>query len=1466
MKKIKNILISFMKYLFVVLVFIGLSSCKKNNENNENKQDEPPKIVELDSSDIYKKVNSSVVLVLTSTIFGDVCSGTGFFIDNNGTFITNYHVINNAYDIVIKTFDNQVITVDRFISVNKEQDIAILKANVSSTPVEIGDSDSIEVGDKVYTIGYPAVSVMGMATPTFTDGMISKVSQFVNGKDYIQTTVSITNGNSGGPLINKYGQVVGVTTAGFNYDNIDWANLAVGINYSKNLDQLPDEEVNYVRYYFRQEVPYVVKFMYDGVQHDIQTAFYNGYVSKPIDPYNPGYYVKYWVDQNTYDYFDFNARIKQNYTLVPIFEKNTYTISFNTNGGSSINDVDYVYEDYVDLSKYVSTKLGYTFAGWDQNITSMPYNDITLNAVWVPNGDTPFTVNFYYKNELGIEEFKESKTYYGTTGEMANIPDELYYKLEYENTEILPDGTTIVKCYLVDNYLTINYHMNNGEAVKSDKIKLIDLKNYKTPTSKKEDLTFECWYVGEDASAVFNADDYIDAIDDTTLNLYAKYKEETLWTNFEYDLDKNSIVDFIGSINGVIIPTYILDTKITRISNGAFSNSLDLYYVLIPNDILSVDGAVFSNCPCITIYCEIDKPIDRPNGWAYNWNNDERIVYWGVNNLYIDNNTVYVLNDETQEANLTQYFGSDSNVIIEKNVSCNNTNYTVTSVAERCFIYRDKLLHITLPDTLKDIGENAFYFCDNIESMTLPYVEHVVDGVTLVFFNYIFGETCIPESLTKIYINGGTIFGWNFYGCNVKEVYIANSVKNIKEGAFDNCDSITNVYYNGTIDDWMNVTLNYFTDNPKYVAEHFYLLDDINNYYEPSIIEIPENVTEINKYQFYNFDTLKTVSMNNNIKSIKAYAFSGCSNLLSINISDNVTTIDNGVFENCSKIQEIIFSKNSQLKQIGSYAFSNCSNLIRFNIPKNVEYIKDYAFSDCSKIQEIIFSENSQLKQIGSYAFSYCSNLSSINIHNNIKEINEYAFKGCTGLINVIINNSSTTVHHDSFESCPNIKYNIYENGKYLGNENNPYMFLFSTIDTNVESVTIHENTKVIQSRSIAECNRISNIIIPNSIERLESGAIFNCTYLRYITVPFLGNTRDENRGYFGHALGGTTGNNLFEITIQSATHISNFAFSDFENLRNVILPDNIESISISAFEGCTSLTGNAYENGVYIGSKNNPYMMFVSPSDKKIKSIKLHDNTKFIHQYAFRDCTSLKNITIPSGVEEMGLDPFYNCYNLEFNIYDNACYIGNSTNPYLILVKAKDTRIKSCNIHNNTKFITSGAFISCKNLTEIIIPSNVRKIDLETFSSCTNLVSVEISYGVTHIGYDAFSSCYSLKNLIIPNSVTHIEKSAFDGCKSLESVIIPDSVIYLGERAFGGCNKLTDVKLSKNLTSIDNKCFAACNSLSKIVIPKSVLYIANDSFIYCDNITFYCEADEKPDKWDETWNNNRPVIWGYTE
>lgn len=166
----------------------------------------------LTAQQIYQKVNPAVVTVLVQ-LDGSAAVGTGVIFTADGYILTNYHVVAGGRDCSV-TLSNNGTYAAEYVAGDAGNDVAILKINRKNLPVaEIGSSDALTVGDAVYAIGNPLGTEL---RGTFTDGIVSAINRDVEveGRNMtlVQTNAALNSGNSGGPLINIYGQVVGINT------------------------------------------------------------------------------------------------------------------------------------------------------------------------------------------------------------------------------------------------------------------------------------------------------------------------------------------------------------------------------------------------------------------------------------------------------------------------------------------------------------------------------------------------------------------------------------------------------------------------------------------------------------------------------------------------------------------------------------------------------------------------------------------------------------------------------------------------------------------------------------------------------------------------------------------------------------------------------------------------------------------------------------------------------------------------------------------------------------------------------------------------------------------------------------------------------------------------------------------------------------------------------------------------------
>ena len=320
---------------------------------------------------------------------------------------------------------------------------------------------------------------------------------------------------------------------------------------------------------------------------------------------------------------------------------------------------------------------------------------------------------------------------------------------------------------------------------------------------------------------------------------------------------------------------------------------------------------------------------------------------------------------------------------------------------------------------------------------------------------------------------------------------------------------------------------------------------------------------------------------------------------------------------------------------------------------------------------------------IGRDCFNYCAFVRSVVIPEGVTEI-DGGFYGCVNLERVTIPNSVTSVGN-AFSECPKLAFGEDDRGYYLGNQKNPYLvFLRLKDDSIADACEIRQGTRVLAKQAFAYSS-VTSIKIPATVTHVGAFAFDHAWYLvtvyaedpiAWLNITFDGSSRI-------HLLGAEirfvnqAGNEITEVVIPEGTErIGDYAFAGCTGLTSVTIPDSVTSIGDGVFWDCDNLVGYEYENGYYLGNDNNPYLIFWQTRSEEISSFKIHEDTRFISDYAFASCAAaLESVTIPHGVVSLG----------------------------------------------------RRSFSSCASLTSIEIPNTVTKIGYEAFYNCSGLSSVTI-------------------------------------------------------------------------------------------------------------------------------------------
>lgn len=176
----------------------------------------------------------------------------------------------------------------------------------------------------------------------------------------------------------------------------------------------------------------------------------------------------------------------------------------------------------------------------------------------------------------------------------------------------------------------------------------------------------------------------------------------------------------------------------------------------------------------------------------------------------------------------------------------------------------------------------------------------------------------------------------------------------------------------------------------------------------------------------------------------------------------------------------------------------------------------------------------------------------------------------------------------------------------------------------------------------------------------------------------------------------------------------------------------------------------------------------------------------------AFQSNTSLKKVTLPSGILVIGEKAFSGC-----------------------------TRLQSISFPDGLTEISASAFENCSNLSSVLLPESVHAIGPWAFSNCKKLLSITIPGSASDLGEWAFSGCSSLSELTFSPGITTISNYLFYNCQGLKAVTIPDGVITIGIGAFSGCTALSEVTLPESMRTLSSEAFQG-TALESISVPSA--------------------------------------------
>lgn len=295
---------------------------------------------------------------------------------------------------------------------------------------------------------------------------------------------------------------------------------------------------------------------------------------------------------------------------------------------------------------------------------------------------------------------------------------------------------------------------------------------------------------------------------------------------------------------------------------------------------------------------------------------------------------------------------------------------TGVSVRACAFACLTSCIYITIPNTATVSGNNKFYNCYKLKSITIP--SSAEWGSSDFYNNYLLENVSTPSGATSvpnsIYTNCRSL----------TSVTIPYTVTSIGSSAFNACASIKS-------------------------------------------LSIPSGVTSIDIGAFAGCFALQSITIPSGVTEIKSTTFANCYSLLSITIPSAATTLGDSAFSGCYSIKSITIPNT--VTSIGINTLYNCYSLETVNVPNNMSSVTNYMFGGCQSLRNIIIPNT--VTSIGNYAFYMCYSLSSIIIPNTVTSIGNNAFYQCRSLLSITVPSSVTSIGNNAFSSTNCSEYHF---------------------------------------------------------------------------------------------------------------------------------------------------------------------------------------------------------------------------------------------------------------------------------------------------------------------------------------------------------------------------------------------------------------------------------------------------------
>ncbi len=802
----------------------------------------------------------------------------------------------------------------------------------------------------------------------------------------------------------------------------------------------------------------------------------------------------------------------------------------------------------------------------------------------------------------------------------------------------------------------------------------------------------------------------------------------------------------------LVIPSEKDGQDVVGIADNAFENQSTIKSVLIPETVLSIGSQAFRNCAALDTVSEAIN-VEKISGNAF---------YGTVWDSNLTGGEIYL------GKTLYKYAGgmyTDTEITVKDGT---------VGIAGNAFNGMEKLVKITLPEGVQNIGEYAFGGNPKGTGLTEISLPASLSEIGANAFRN-------SENLAKITIGKNVVYiGDNaFAGCSVTELdFAAQNAQFGAQGPFRGNTAAAEVTFDSGI--------------TTFPAKLFDSWTGLKNVSLGGVTDLPDNA-------FDGFENLETVSLEN-IETIGNYALRG-TGIVQLTIPAGIVKIGNGAFANCKSLTTVNYNAlDAEAPNSSNLAFAGCDKLTTINVGEEAA-VPDYMFYN---VASATAADIAKASKIGASAFAGTS-LAVLDT-GAVTEIAKNAFAD-TDLTKITIGAALENIGYNAFannDSLAELVWNATSAETIYEQSSASLVRAIFNGCGKLATVTVGDNVESLPDYFLPDNTLITKIELPDGILSVGDSAFNGCTSLAQITnaddlktigqdaftdTPwFTAYLKQDGLIYLGSILYVYNGDMPADTQItvkEGTTAIANGAFNKQSNLTSVVLPNGLTSIGDRAFAG-TSLTQVTIPASVTdIGSE-------AFNDAKKLASVTFNEGLKTIGDSAFDGCSLLNTVALPNSLTKLGKSAFL--------------YAGRDA----------ATADGTLTIGGGLTEIPERAFMGMsKTGGAVAIPSGIVSIGTYAFYN-TGFSSVSIPDGVTTIGASAFASTKQLKAVTLPGSVSTLGNNVFQS-SGIASATLNGTFTKIPESTFSGCDALTEITWQKTITEIGEKAFQSADALDEI-------------------------------------------------